>query len=158
MKAIVLEFYWCEQTNMTKTILIRTAFNWASLQVQRFNLVLSRQKHGSVHAGVVQEELRVLHPHLKATRRPLTSREIGWGYKAHTTVTHFNRPYLLIVPLPGLNLCKPSQQCWDGKWLRPYHPVLTPWIAYTSPLDECWPRPVWVPCPVWALPKVLSSL
>jgi hypothetical protein len=37
----------------------------AGLKVQRFS-PLSRQKHGSVQAGMVQEELRVLHLQLKA--------------------------------------------------------------------------------------------
>jgi hypothetical protein len=32
----------------------------AVLQVQRFSLLSSRQKHGSIQAGMVQEELRVL--------------------------------------------------------------------------------------------------
>jgi hypothetical protein len=30
-----------------------------------------RQEHGSIQAGMVQEELRVLHLHLKAARRRL---------------------------------------------------------------------------------------
>jgi hypothetical protein len=50
----------------------------ACLQVQRFSPLSSRQEHGSVHAGMVLEELRVtLHLDLKATRRRLTSRQLG---------------------------------------------------------------------------------
>jgi len=49
----------------------------AGLQVQRFSPLSSRQEHGSVQAGMVQEELRVLHLHLKATRRRLASRQLG---------------------------------------------------------------------------------
>jgi hypothetical protein len=48
----------------------------AGLQVQRFSL-LSRREHGSVQAGMVQEELSVLHLHLKAASRILTSRQQG---------------------------------------------------------------------------------
>jgi hypothetical protein len=38
----------------------------AGLQVQRFRPLPSRKEHGSIQAGMVQEELRVLHLHLKA--------------------------------------------------------------------------------------------
>ena len=37
----------------------------AGLQVQRFSPLSSRQEHGSIQAGMVQEELRDLHLHLK---------------------------------------------------------------------------------------------
>ena len=49
----------------------------AGLQVQRFNLSSSRQEHGSIQADMVQEELRVLHLHLKAASRILASRQLG---------------------------------------------------------------------------------
>jgi hypothetical protein len=49
----------------------------AGLQVQRFSPLPSRQEHGSVQAGMVQAELRVLHLHLKAPSRILTSRQLG---------------------------------------------------------------------------------
>jgi hypothetical protein len=52
---------------MTTATLIRTAFNW------------SWQEHGSVQAGMVQEELRVLPLHLKASRRRLAFRKLGQG-------------------------------------------------------------------------------
>jgi hypothetical protein len=45
------------------------------LQVQRFSPLLSKQEHGSIQAGMVQEELRVLH--LKAASRILASRQLG---------------------------------------------------------------------------------
>jgi hypothetical protein len=48
----------------------------AGLQVQKFSAVSSRQEHDSIQAGMVQEELRVLHLHLEAARI-LTSRQIG---------------------------------------------------------------------------------
>jgi len=47
-----------------------------ALRVQRFTASSSRQEHGSIQAGMVQEELRVLHLHLKAARI-LTSRKLG---------------------------------------------------------------------------------
>jgi hypothetical protein len=34
-------------------------------------------KHGSIQAGMVQEELRALHLHLKATRKRLMPRQLG---------------------------------------------------------------------------------
>ena len=49
----------------------------AGLQVQRFSPLSSRQEHGSIQAGMVQEELRVLHLHLKAASRILASRQLG---------------------------------------------------------------------------------
>jgi len=49
----------------------------ADLQVQRFSPVSSRQEHDSIQAGMVQEELRVLHLHLKAARRRLASGQLG---------------------------------------------------------------------------------
>jgi hypothetical protein len=51
----------------------------AGLQVQKFSPLSSRWEHGSVQAGMVQEELRVLHPHLKIRMRVL---------KPTLTVTH----------------------------------------------------------------------
>ena len=46
----------------------------AGLQVQRVSPLSSRWEHGSVQAGMVQAELRVLHLHLKAASGRLTSR------------------------------------------------------------------------------------
>jgi hypothetical protein len=43
----------------------------AGLQVQRFSTLSSRREHGSIQAGMVQEELRVLDLHLKAASRIL---------------------------------------------------------------------------------------
>jgi hypothetical protein len=47
------------------------------LKVQRFSPSSSRQEYGSIQAGIVQEELRVLHPYLKAASRILASRQLG---------------------------------------------------------------------------------
>jgi hypothetical protein len=49
----------------------------AGLQVQRFSPLSSRQEHGSIQAGMVQEELRVLHLHLKAASKTLTTKQLG---------------------------------------------------------------------------------
>ena len=46
----------------------------ADLQVQRFNLVSSSREHGSIQAGMMQEELSVLHLHLKDASRIPASR------------------------------------------------------------------------------------
>jgi hypothetical protein len=62
---------------MTKATLIRTTFNWAGLQVQRFSPLSPRWEYGSIQISKVQEELRVLHLHLKAANRILTSRQLG---------------------------------------------------------------------------------
>ena len=48
----------------------------AGLQVQRFSPLSSRKEHGSIQAGMVQEELSVLHLHLKAASRMLASRQL----------------------------------------------------------------------------------
>jgi hypothetical protein len=53
------------------------------------NFYQSRKEYGSIQEGMVQEELRVLHLHLKATPTP-------------------TGPHLLKVPLPGLSIYKPS--------------------------------------------------
>jgi hypothetical protein len=37
------------------------------------------RKYGSIQAGMVQENLRVLHLHLKAASRILASRQLGVG-------------------------------------------------------------------------------
>jgi hypothetical protein len=64
----------CDQGNSYKT-----TFNWADLQIQRFSPVSSRWEHGTVQAGMVQEELRVLHFHLKAASTTMTFRQLGVG-------------------------------------------------------------------------------
>jgi hypothetical protein len=57
---------------MTKASLIKDNIHLGL--TQRFCPVSSTQEHGIVKAGMVQEELRVLHLHLKAASRILTSR------------------------------------------------------------------------------------
>jgi hypothetical protein len=46
----------------------------AGLQVQRFSPLSSRWEHGSIQAGMVQEELRVLCLHPKAASGRLTAK------------------------------------------------------------------------------------
>jgi hypothetical protein len=55
----------------------------AGLQVQRFSPLSSRWEHGSIQAGMAQEELRVLCLHPKAASGRLTSRQLGWGSYTH---------------------------------------------------------------------------
>jgi hypothetical protein len=62
---------------MTKATLIRTTFNWGWLTGSEIQALSSRREHGSIQAGMVQEELRVLHLHLKAASRILASRQAG---------------------------------------------------------------------------------
>jgi hypothetical protein len=45
--------------------------------VQRFRPLSSKKEHGRVQADIMQEELIVLHLHLKAASRMLTSRKLG---------------------------------------------------------------------------------
>jgi hypothetical protein len=49
----------------------------AGLQVQGFSPLSSRWEHGSIQAGMVQEELRVLHFVPKANGRRLTPTWLG---------------------------------------------------------------------------------
>ena len=56
----------------------------AGLQVQRFSPLSSMWEHGSIWAGMAQEELRVLCLHPKAASGRLTSRQLGWGSYTHT--------------------------------------------------------------------------
>jgi hypothetical protein len=70
---------------MTKASLIKKQhLIGAGLQVQRFSPLSSRWEHGSIQAGMVQEELRVLCLHPKAASGRLTSRQPGWGSYTHT--------------------------------------------------------------------------
>jgi hypothetical protein len=59
---------------MANATLIRTTFNWDWLKDSEVQSLSSRQKRGSIKADIVQEELRVLHLHLKAATSVLTSR------------------------------------------------------------------------------------
>ncbi|XP_063135216.1 copine-5 isoform X3 [Rattus norvegicus] len=50
------------------------------VQLQRFSPLSSRREHGSIQAGMVQEELRVLHLHPKEARNRLSIlRQLGGG-------------------------------------------------------------------------------
>jgi hypothetical protein len=82
------------------TVLVRVG---TGLQIQRFS-PLSRQKHGNIQAGLVQEEVRVLHCVTKANRKRLASRQLGEGSQSSSWqwYTSFNkatptptRPHLL---------------------------------------------------------------
>jgi len=62
---------------MTKASLIRTTFKWSWLTSSEVQSIIIRREHGRIQAGMVQEELRVLHLHLKAASRILASRQLG---------------------------------------------------------------------------------
>ena len=68
---------WTE--TMAKATLTRTTFNWGWLTGLEVQSIIW-QEHGSIQAGMVQKELRVLHLHLKAASRILTARQLGLGY------------------------------------------------------------------------------
>jgi hypothetical protein len=61
---------------MTKATLKKQHLIGAGIQVQRFS-PLSRWEHGSIQAGMVQEDMRVLCLYLKAANRILASRQLG---------------------------------------------------------------------------------
>ena len=63
---------------MSKATLIKHLIR-TGLQFQMFSPLSSRWEYGSVQAGMVQEELRVLHLHLEAASRILVSRQLGGG-------------------------------------------------------------------------------
>jgi hypothetical protein len=52
-------------------------FNWDWLTGLEVQPIIICVEHGSVQTGMVQEELRVLHLHLKAASRRLSSRKLG---------------------------------------------------------------------------------
>jgi hypothetical protein len=63
---------------MTKATLLRTTFNLGLAYRFRGSLS-SRWEHGSIQAGMVQEELGLLYLHLKTASGILAPRQLGWG-------------------------------------------------------------------------------
>jgi hypothetical protein len=51
----------------------------AGLQVYRLSPLSSRQEHGSIQAGMVQEKLRVLHLHPKEAKEQTILWQLGGG-------------------------------------------------------------------------------
>jgi len=87
-----LIFSWASSPTWKKhTLCLRVLLQWTDTMTKArttlglayrfrgFSPLLSRWEHGSIWAGVVQEEQSFLHFHLKATSRILASRQIGWG-------------------------------------------------------------------------------
>ena len=74
----VLGFYCCEQ--IKRQLLQGQQLIRAGLQVQRFSPLSSRWECGSIQAGMVQEELRILHLYLKAASIIQASRQLGVGH------------------------------------------------------------------------------
>jgi hypothetical protein len=54
---------------MTKATLIKSTFNWGWLTGSEVQSIISRDEHGSIQAGMVQQELKVLYLHSKANRK-----------------------------------------------------------------------------------------
>jgi hypothetical protein len=68
------------------------------------SIIIKAEGNGAAfQAGMVQEELRFLHLHLKAASRILTSRKQNGRLRTHThsDILAPTWPYLLILPLPG---------------------------------------------------------
>jgi hypothetical protein len=116
----------------------------AGLQVQRFSPLSSRREHDSSQADIVQEELRVLHLDLKATRRKLTLRQLGEASQSppqqwHTSFNKASPPKL--SPPYGPSTFKPPPHSFiylsclviggiavmwgDVKTMRLYHSLTT---------------------------------
>jgi hypothetical protein len=116
----------------------------AGLQVQRFSPLSSRWEHGSIQAGMAQEELRVLCLHPKAASGRLTSRQLGWGrilYPHPQWHTHSNqvtpiptRPHLQMVPLPGPRIYKPSHLL---------NPITIALITSVNKCSDCVKDSIW---------------
>jgi hypothetical protein len=56
---------------MTRATVIRTTLSCGWLTGSEVQFIIIKMGHGSIQAGIVQEELRVPHLHLKAARRRL---------------------------------------------------------------------------------------
>jgi hypothetical protein len=54
----------------------KTRFNWSWLTGSEGQSIIIKE-HGSIQAGMVKAELRVLHLHLKAASGKLASRQLG---------------------------------------------------------------------------------
>jgi hypothetical protein len=59
---------------MTKATLLRELSIGAGLQVQRFSPLSSSWEHGSIQAGMMQAEMRVVHLYLRAASTILAPR------------------------------------------------------------------------------------
>ena len=67
---------------MTKASPIKTAFNWGWLTGSEVESIFIKVGTWQHQAGMVQEELRFLHLHLKAASRILASWQPGLGYES----------------------------------------------------------------------------
>ena len=65
------------QKDAMAKVTVKRAFNWGYLTGSEVQSVIIKQEHGSIQTGMVQEELRVLHLHLKAVRKILAFRQLG---------------------------------------------------------------------------------
>ena len=86
------------------------------------------RKHGSIQAGLVLEELRVLHLVLKANRWTPASRQLGGGSQSPSPQWHSSsneatptpiKLHILIVPLLGPSIFKPTQSTpWSHRLVQ----------------------------------------
>jgi hypothetical protein len=88
---------------MNKATLIRSTFNWGWLRFRGSVHCHQDRKHGSIQAGMVKEELRAFHLHLKAAGRLTLC--TGQSIKACSSSDKLSspiptRPHLLTVTLP----------------------------------------------------------
>jgi hypothetical protein len=91
------------------------------------------RKHGSIQAGLVLEELRVLHLVLKANRWTLASRQLGGGSQNPSPQWHSSsneatptpiKLHILIVPLLGPSIFKPTQSTpWSHRLVQTHESV-----------------------------------
>jgi len=119
----------------------------AGLQVQRFSPLSSRWEHGSIQAGMVQEELRVLHLHLRAAsidlqgQTPgLTASQSAQLFTQAGFVSDHSRPggHLLFS---SRGQCVPFPNPYDH-WIRSGEVGDARYLVYTHSVPER-------PCKVW---------
>jgi hypothetical protein len=85
---------------MTKATFIRTTFNWGWFTGSA--PVIIKVKHGSIHIGTVQEDLRDLHLYLKVAKRRLSPMWLGGGFHCPPPQWHtIWRPHLLQKATPS---------------------------------------------------------
>jgi hypothetical protein len=91
----------------------------AGLKVQSFGSLSSRYKHGSIQAGMMLKELKVLYLIPKANRRITIYGQLRggsqnslpqWHTLSNKVIPTSNEAHLLIAPLPGPSISKPPRE------------------------------------------------
>jgi hypothetical protein len=128
---------------MTKASLIKKQhLIGAGLQVQRFSPLSSSWKHGSIQAGMAQEELRVQCLHPKAASGRLTSRQRGWGSYTHT---HSDTP----IPTRSHLFQQGHTFRWCHSLVRGYTNHHNPWPDSWGDGQNIWNVPTQSPLGIW---------